>query len=225
MEERRPMEIKTISYRMMLNNFVNCYLVRTEDGYFLIDTGMPNRRLQIQKDIEDTGCHQGDLKFIILTHGDVDHSGNAAYFRKQFDAKIAMHVEDISMVEKGDMFAGRKHASPIIKTLSNRFFGINKPDRFTPDLTIEDGYDFTPYGFNARVLHLPGHTRGSIEILTTEGNLFCGDMLGNIIKPSRFSLIDDPIEAQKSINRIKALDVKMVYPGHGKPFPISALEF
>lgn len=218
------MEIKTISYRMMLNNVVNCYLISTEGGYFLIDTGMPNRRLQIQKDIENAGCHQGDLKFIILTHGDVDHSGNAAYFRKQFGAKIAMHVADIGMVEKGDMFASRKHTSPIIKTLSNRFFGINEPDRFSPDLTIEEGYDFTPYGFNAKVLHLPGHTRGSIEILTAEGNLFCGDMLGNITKPARFSLIDDPVEAQNSIKRIKALDIKMVYPGHGKPFPMSALE-
>jgi len=66
------MEIKIISYRMMLNNVVNCYLISTEGSYFLIDTGMPNRRLQIQKDIENAGCHQGDLKFIILTHGDVD---------------------------------------------------------------------------------------------------------------------------------------------------------
>ena len=209
---------------MVLNNIVNCYLIRTKNGFFMIDTGMPNKRFQIQKDIENAGCQPGDLKFIILTHGDVDHTGNAAYFRKQFDAKIAMHLADVGMVEKGDMFAGRKHTSPIIKTFSNRFFGINEPDRFTPDLTIEDGYDFSPYGFKAKVLHLPGHTRGSIEILTADGSLFCGDMLGNITKPARFSLIDDQLEAKKSIRKLKILDIKMVYPGHGKPFPIEALE-
>jgi len=128
------------------------------------------------------------------------------------------------MVEKGDMFAGRKHASSIIKTLSNRFFGINEPDRFTPDLTIEDGYDFSPFGFESRALHLPGHTRGSIEVLTSDGMLFCGDLLGNLNKPSRFSLIDDPVEAQNSIRKLQTLNIKMVYPGHGKPFPFSALK-
>ena len=218
------MEIKAISHQMMLNNDVNCYLIKTRNGFFLIDTGMPNKRKPIQKDIENAGCYPGDLKLIILTHGDVDHAGNAAYFRKQFGAKIAMHPEDMGMVERGDMYAGRKSGNILIKFFLNRFFSIKEPDRFTPDLTIEDGYDFSSFGFESRALHLPGHTRGSIAVLTSEGILFCGDLLDNLTKPGRFSLIDNPIEAQNSIKKLQTLNIKMVYPGHGKPFPFAALE-
>ena len=217
------MKINIISTRFMLNNYVNCYLVETDDSYVMIDTGMPNKRQVIEKEIENAGCHPGELKLIILTHGDLDHTGNAAYFRKKYGTKIAMHHDDVGMVEHGDMFWSRKNPNVIVKVLSNQFFGLKEIDRFVPDLTIEDGYDFSSFGFQAKVLHLPGHTKGSIEILTCDRDLFCGDLLGNITKPSRFSLIDDSAEAEASIKKLKNLNIKTVYPGHGKPFPMSSL--
>jgi len=207
----------------MLNNYVNCYLVETDDSYVMIDTGMPNKRQVIEKEIENAGCHPGELKLIILTHGDLDHTGNAAYFRKKYGAKIALHRDDVGMVEHGDMFWSRKNPNVIMKALSNQFFGLKEVDRFVPDLTIEDGYDFSSFGFQAKALNLPGHTKGSIEILTCDNDLFCGDLLGNITKPSRFSLIDDSVEAEASIKKLKNLNIKTVYPGHGKPFPMSSL--
>ena len=109
-----------------------------------------------------------------------------------------MHRDDIGMVKHGDMFWSRKNPNVFVKVLSNQFFGLKKSDRFNPDLTIEDGYDFSSFGFKAKVLHLPGHTKGSIEILTYENDLFCGDLLGNINKPTRFFLIDDSAEAEAS---------------------------
>ena len=217
------MKINIISTRFMLNNYVNCYLVETDDSYVMIDTGMPNKRQVIEKEIENAGCHPGELKLIILTHGDLDHTGNAAYFRKKYGTKIAMHHDDVGMAEHGDMFWSRKNPNVIVKVLSNQFFGLKEIDRFVPDLTIEDGYDFSSFGFQAKVLHLPGHTKGSIEILTCDRDLFCGDLLGNINKPSRFSLIDDSAEAEASIKKLKNLNIKTVYPGHGKPFPMSSL--
>ena len=217
------MKINIISNRFMLNNYVNCYLVKTDDSYVMIDTGMPNKRQVIEKEIENAGCHPGELKLIILTHGDLDHTGNAAYFRKKYGTKIAMHHDDVGMVEHGDMFWSRKNPNVIVKVLSNQFFGLKEVDRFVPDLTIEDGYDFSSFGFQAKALHLPGHTKGSIEILTCDNDLFCGDLLGNINNPSRFSLIDDSAEAEASIKKLKNLNIKTVYPGHGKPFPMSSL--
>ena len=202
---------------------VNCYLIETDESYIMIDTGMPNQRQNIEKEIENYGCHPGKLKLIILTHGDLDHTGNAAHFRKKYDAKIVMHPDDIGMVEHGDMFWSRKNPNFIMKALSNQFFGLKEADRFVPDLTIEDGYDFSEFGLRAKALHLPGHTKGSLEILTSEGDLFCGDLMGNISKPGRFSLIDDKLEADESIKKLKSFNIKMVYPGHGKPFPMKSL--
>jgi len=217
-------EIKIISNRFIFNNYVNCYLVKNDDSYILIDTGMPNKRKVIEKEIENAGCHRGNLRLIILSHGDLDHAGNAAYFRKKFNTKIVIHYNDAGMVEQGDIFWNRKSPNIIMKILSNIFFGLKEVDRFVPDLYVEDGYDFSEYGFNAKVLHLSGHSSGSIGVLAADGNLFCGDLLGNITKPTLFSIIDNRTAANASIEKLKILNIKTVYPGHGKSFPISSLQ-
>ena len=127
------------------------------------------------------------------------------------------------MVEQEDMFWSRNKANIIIKAIYNLFFGLKETDRFVPDLYVEDGYVFNEFGFNAKALHLPDHSKDSIEILTVDGNLFCGDLLGNITKPTFFSIIDDRKEAKMSIKKLKSLNIKTVYPGHGKIFPMSSL--
>lgn len=217
------MEIKIISCRFMFNNYVNCYLIKADENYFMIDTGIPNKRRAIEKEMESMGCIPGKLRLIILTHGDVDHAGNTAYLRQRFGTRIAMHPEDIGMVEYGDMFFNRKNPKTVVKAIVNRFFGLKERDRFVPDIALEDGYNFQAFGWKARVIHLPGHTRGSIEILTSDGNLFCGDLLGNITKLAIFSLMDDLPKAKESNEKLKSFNIKTVYPGHGKPFPFSSL--
>ena len=71
--------INTITTPLAFNITVNCYLVRTDKGYILIDTGMSNQRSAIEQELEQAGCKPGTLKLIILTHGDSDHCGNAAF--------------------------------------------------------------------------------------------------------------------------------------------------
>jgi len=58
------MKINIISNRYMLNNYLNCYLVETDDSYVMIDIGIPNKRQVIEKEIENTGCYPGELKLI-----------------------------------------------------------------------------------------------------------------------------------------------------------------
>ena len=216
------LEVKTITAHFVFNNYVNCYLVRAGDGYILIDTGMPNKRGVIEKELESADCQPGNLQLIVLTHGDFDHTGNAAYLRKKFGTRIAMNYNDSGMAEQGDMFWNRKNPNIVIRIIFDLFFGLSKSDRFKPDLYIEDGYDFSGYGFDAKVLQLPGHSKGSIGILTADGNLFCGDLLANINKPKIFSIIDDLTAANASIEKLKSLKINTVYPGHGKSFPMSS---
>jgi len=221
-EDKMTLEIKTITTHIVFNTYVNCYLVRTGDGYILIDTGKPNKRGVIEKELENAGCQPGNLKLIVLTHGDFDHTGNAAYLRKKFGTKIAMHYGDSGMVERGDMFWNRKNSNILIRMTFDFLFKLSKSDRFKPDLYIDDGYDLSEYGFDAKVLHLPGHSKGSIGILTAGGNLFCGDLLANIDKPDIWSIIDDSAAANASVEKLKSLKINTVYPGHGNSFPMSS---
>jgi len=214
-------EIKTIRLALPYHlGSVNCYLIETDTGYILIDTGGSNKRTTLENELESAGCRPGDLKLIVLTHGDFDHIGNATYLREKYDTKIAMNSYDSGMIERGDMFWNRKKGNKLIRMIAPLLFGFTKSNRSQPDLSIEDGYDLSTYGFDAKVLSIPGHSKGSIGILTAGGDLFCGDLLTNIDKPVINSIIDDVAVANASVERLKSLEINTVYPGHGKPFPM-----
>jgi len=216
-----PHEIKTINLSMPYKlGSVNCYLIRTDAGCILIDTGCSNKRTDLEKQLESGGCKPGNLQLIVLTHGDFDHTGNAAYLRNKFGTKIAMHYDDLGMVERGDLFWNRIKGNILIRMMAPIFFGFGKSKRFSPDLYVEDGYDLSGYGLDAKVLYIPGHSKGSIGILTAGGEMFCGDLLTNTDKPVLNSIMDDSAAANASVEKLKSFKINTVYPGHGKPFPM-----
>jgi hydroxyacylglutathione hydrolase len=219
-------EIKTIPLQMPLKlGAVNCYLIKTGASYVLIDTGSSNQCATLEQELTSAGCRPGNLNLIVITHGDFDHTGNASYLRSKFNTKIAMHRDDLSMIEHGDMFANRKKGNPIIGVLAKLFSGFGKAQQCSPDITIDEGFDLSEYGCAAQVLSIPGHSRGSIGILTASGDLFCGDLLENIKIPALGSIMDDPETARASLEKLRGLPVNFVYPGHGQPFPIEVLHY
>lgn len=212
-------EIETITLSLPFKmGTVNCYWVKTDTGCILIDTGSANQRGVLESELESAGCRPGNLDLVVLTHGDFDHAGNAAYLGKTFGAKIAMHEDDAGMVERGDMFWNRKTGNVLLRWLSPILFGFGKQKRFTPDLFVEDGSDLSAHGFDARIVDLPGHSKGSIGILTAGGDLFCGDLLENTAKPALNSIMDDLMAANASVEKLAGMGIKTVYPGHGSPF-------
>ena len=74
------------------------------------------------------------------------------------------------------------------------------------------------FGFDARVIHIPGHSKGSIGVITNTGDLFCGDLLQNTKKPAKNAMIVDDDAFDASVEKLKQLKINTVYPGHGKPF-------
>lgn len=214
-----PQRIKIISlslpYRL---GHINCYLVRNNNSYILIDTGSSNCQSDLVKVLSQEGCKSGNLQLIVLTHGDFDHSGNAAYFQKKFGIKIAIHYDDSCIVENGNMFGNRNKPNILIRKIISIFFRFGKSKRFKPDIHLSDGYDLSEYGFNAKVLHIPGHSKGSIGILTADNDLFCGDLFENTKKPKINSIMDDLTVVKSSTDKLMDLRINMVYPGHGKPF-------
>ena len=215
--------ITTITTPFMFKVSVNCYLVTSGAGFTLIDTGMTSKRGTIENELEHAGLQPGDLKLIIITHGDFDHSGNAAYLREKFGAPIAMHPDDAGMVEHGDMTWNRHKPNIIIRTIFSLLFKLKEADRFKPDISIEEGAQLSEHGLQAEVISIPGHSRGSIGILTSSGDLFCGDLFGNLDQPELWSIIDDSPAAHTSVEKLGSYPIKTVYPGHGEPFPMDSL--
>ncbi|MGD0583959.1 MAG: MBL fold metallo-hydrolase [Bacteroidales bacterium] len=213
-------EIKTIGL-----TFVNAYLLKVKENFILVDTGLAMHHEKLESELTSAGCLPDRLKLVILTHGDLDHTGNCAMLQKKYGCKIAMHEGDVPMVRDGVMIRRK------VRSLQSRiFFLIRKLfrkkfvfDSFSPDILLTEGQRLNDYGLDAIVIHIPGHTKGSIGILTAEGNLFAGDTFTNRKKPATANLIENQDELNESLSRIKNMDIKMVYPGHGSPFDMKLI--
>jgi hydroxyacylglutathione hydrolase len=216
-------DIKRISF-----SAVNCYLLKSENGFFMVDSGFARDRNAIDAILADAGCRPGDLKLVLLTHGDLDHTGNAAFFRDKYGARVGLHRDEARAAATGNMLRNRGSWHPALRLLApvaRPFFGGRKA-LVTPDFFLEDGDDLSPHGLDARVLHLPGHTVGSVSVLTSDGDLFCGDLLITHRRvPGKNRLIDDEAVMDASIRKLLVMNIRTVYPGHGRPFPMSSLVF
>ena len=204
--------------------FVNAYLLAIEDGFILVDTGMRNQRARLEKALAMAGCTPGRLRLIVATHGDIDHTANCAYLRTEFRAPVAMHAGDASMVEQAD-WPKRKVTSSSLRLMHTimRLTGVTRRmgagfERFTPDFELVEGQSLESHGLAATVLHIPGHTPGSVALALADGGLICGDTVENRggLHPTR--IVDEEAQLHASLERLLALDLGTVHPGHGSPF-------
>jgi hydroxyacylglutathione hydrolase len=208
-------DIKTIEL-----TFVNAFLVKVNEGFILIDTGLSMHWEKLDSELVSAGCLPDKLKLIILTHGDFDHTGNCVRLQEKYKCRIAMHKNDSFMVENGlSLKRNIRTLQAMLLSLIRKLFGKKFAfDKFMPDIYLTDGQNLNEYGFDAKVVHIPGHTKGSIGILTGDGDLFAGDTFTNRRKPEVANYIENSLDLENSINRLKKMNIKMIYPGHGKPF-------
>ena len=212
------MQLTIIEARNLFDS--NSYLLAGDGGFVLIDTGVARRRKAVDDALVSVGCRPGDLRLIILTHAHTDHAGNCAHLRESYRAPIGMHEGDAAKAERGDMFWRPQGLTPSMKVAKamTALAGIASFDPFAPDVLLADGQGLAEYGLAATVHHLPGHSPGSICVLTQEGDFFCGDLFTSTRGPQRNSIMDVAADYEASVTRLGDLPIRMVYPGHGRPF-------
>jgi glyoxylase-like metal-dependent hydrolase (beta-lactamase superfamily II) len=218
-------EIKHLSLGM-----VNAYLVKDEKGIFLIDTGLAMSRSKLQVALAQEGVSPENIKLVILTHGDMDHIGNAAYLQKTFGVKIAVHEADAWLCRTGKSIPNRKRKSSLLKRIIKKVISrmVYRPmmkkfplESFEPDILLHDGQDLSNFGFDAKVIHIPVHSMGSIGIYTASEDFFSGDTINNRKKPTIADIVENEEALTTSLKKIKSLKIRNGYPGHGKPFPMT----
>jgi hydroxyacylglutathione hydrolase len=192
----------------------NAYLVVDEDGMLVIDTGMPGNAKRIAAYIERLGKRPPDVAFIVLTHADLDHIGSAAELKTLTGAKLAIHEGDAQILRGKESFKTIKGPLGYIVKLAMRLTPFRPAE---PDIILTANSEMK--GF--RIVHVPGHTNGSVCIYRPGEVIFVGDALrsdssGNPKPPSEISSLDDA-KARASLATISALDFDTLLPGHGAP--------
>lgn len=196
----------------------NCYAIRPDStgDVVLIDAGTSDDTGFV-KNLESKGIFQ-DIRMIILTHGHYDHVGHAAEIGSRLGIPVAIHKADAEKVMTGSMDFPPAEG-PLGKAIRRSTLRGSERARYpplTPDIIIEDEGPLD--GFPEMVvIHLPGHTAGSIGIMF-DGDLFAGDLVMNMPTPSRSMFAEDFGELDRSIRKVQGMGIGTVYPGHGRPF-------
>ena len=221
------METEIFRIKLGLNS---TYLIRGKD-IVMIDGGMPNKFELFKRELSKLKIQPGEIKLIVLTHSHFDHSGSAKEIRDLTGARIAIHESERTYLENGVMIIPKgvnitgKITQPIV--FSN-FIKISFP-KFSPDILITDKpYSLSKYGIDGNIIHTPGHTFGSISVILDSGEAFVGCLAHNgfpfRIHPGLPIYAQDIEEIKKCWKVLIDEGVKMIYPGHGKPFPVEVMK-
>ena len=192
----------------------NCYVLRGKRGDILIDTCTKEYRGEME-----VWLHNYDIRLIVLTHGHIDHIGNAAYFSRLYGADIAMCVYDMKLARDNNIhrFYGIGAAGKLLAAASKKGMEKTRAESFGIDVFLDDGMPLGEvFGADCTAVRLDGHTKGSFGVLCGS-DLYVGDAAMNFIGPSFPLICESPKAARKSLERIRALKPKRIFFGHGKP--------
>src|SRR5262249_9736681 len=149
-------------------DIINSYLIIGQDGVTIIDAGLPGYWKPLQAELAATGKSLGDVRALILTHGDTDHIGSAA--QRHREAGVPAHTRQADVdrarlkVRKPNSGWGPVKIGPLAGFLwYSAWRGGLRPRPATELQTIGDG-DVLDVPGSPRIIHTPGHTPGSVAV-------------------------------------------------------------
>lgn len=224
---------------------VNVYVIENADGTLtLFDCGIATAegRAALKQGFEERGLDRSQIRTIIISHGHIDHYGNAQELSEETGATIWLHPADHEKVcgegrwnkqlEKAYPYFMRLGVSRATLDLMMAAAGSNAsyarqvdPQRVKP---LVDGQRFDFKHLSVEVLHMPGHTPGLVCLYSAPNKLlFADDHVLARVSPN--PLLDltagegaDKFRALcayiKSARIVHAMELDCVLPGHGEGF-------
>lgn len=179
-------------------NNCNSFFIGGEVGA-LIDPGLSAFVPDLLEAMEKDGIRREDIRFAVNTHSHPDHFEGSLVFADDA-VPIALHRDEIAFMAGEGRYL-------------YDLFGLRSP-KVDVTLPLEAG-DVMLGGEMFRVLHVPGHSPGSIALFCPRRKaLFCGDVIfdknvGRTDFPG-----GDALRLKESIRALADLDVEILLPGH-----------
>lgn len=129
-----------------------CYLIVTNKGNILINTGVKGSASLIRQNIETLGFKFSDIKILLSTQAHLDHVADLAEIKRRTNAQMMIHEEDAQVLADGGK-------SDFLYGGSFSFEGLKA------DVTFKDGHEIRLGDTKLTALHHPGHTKGATSFL------------------------------------------------------------
>jgi glyoxylase-like metal-dependent hydrolase (beta-lactamase superfamily II) len=178
----------------------NCYIVHNGTQAFVVDPSISEKKILSKLKEKDLS-----LKGILLTHGHFDHIWRAQELRDETRAPLYVHELDNEMLTDA-----RKNA---YRTFTGMNFVINEAD-----ILLKDGDTLSLGDEQIKVLHTPGHTKGSV-CYDTGDSLLSGDTIF-AEGFGRCDLYGGDMNALKNsiqmLSKMAESENRWLYSGHGE---------
>ena len=176
----------------------------------LIDTGYIADFSETEKLIAELGVNLSDISLIVNTHTHCDHIGGNQIIQQRSDCDIALHAVGRHFIDIQDDWSTWW-----------RYYN-QEAEFFTVTQTLQDGEIIAVGPHEFQVIYTPGHASDGIvlynrreKVLISSDTLWENDMAAMTLRVEGSRALFD---MQQSLEKLEALEVEFVYPGHGPPF-------
>jgi glyoxylase-like metal-dependent hydrolase (beta-lactamase superfamily II) len=170
-----------VSVHTFRRGYTNAHVVTKGGEAFMVDSGYEANAPLLAGDLRSAGIDPARLKLIVLTHGHADHAGGAGWFQRTYGTRVLVGAGDVELLAAGK----NDHLCPTDGQARSRL-ATDQSATFTPfaGTAVSEPLSLqADTGIAARVIPLPGHTRGSMIVDVGDavlvGDLFRGAILGS----------------------------------------------
>ncbi|AQX12622.1 subclass B3 metallo-beta-lactamase [Elizabethkingia meningoseptica] len=193
------------------------YLIVTDKGNILINTGLAGSLPMIKENIKKLGFNYKDIKILLLTQAHYDHTGALKDLQTETGAKFYADSADADVLKTG----GKSDYE------MGKYGATFKPIK--PDILLKDQDKIKLGNTTLTLLHHPGHTKGSCSFIfeTKDENRNYKVLIANmpsVIVDRKFSEIKDYPNIQAdyayTFKAMKKLDFDLWVASHASQFDL-----